>query len=89
MNNFVHGVNKHEHSSKKTLNVEDDIHGVAQYIRTKSDRLRYAPTRLAGSPMAKNKRIIRVMSLQRVEKSAARVGRTRMDTIRLCEYRPD
>ena len=42
---------------------------VVQYTRTESDRLRYAPTRLAGSPMARdleNKRITRVMSLERV-----------------------
>ena len=80
MNNFVHGVNKHEHSSKMILNVEDDIHRVVQYTRTESHRLRYAPTRLAGSPMAKNlenKRIIRVMSLQSVGKVG---GSSRSDT---------
>ena len=36
-----------------------------QYTRTESGRLRYASTRLAGSPMARdleNKRITRVMS---------------------------
>ena len=53
---------------------------VVQYTRTESDRLRYAPTRLAESPMARdleNKRITRVMSLQRVGK----VGRSsRSDT---------
>ena len=38
---------------------------VVQYTRTESGRLRYASTRLAGSPMARdleNKRITRVMS---------------------------
>ena len=38
---------------------------VVQYTRTESGRLRYAPTRLAGSPMARdleNIRITRVMS---------------------------
>ena len=110
---------------------------VVQYTRTESDRLRYAPTRLAGSPMARDlekKRITRVMSLQRAgkvggpsrsdtdghdpslrtptrlagspmardlenkrisrvmslqEKSVDRLDRTRMDTIHLCEHRPD
>ena len=44
---------------------------VVQYTQTKSDRLRDAPTRLAGSRMARdleNKRITRVISLQRVGK---------------------
>ena len=44
---------------------------VVQYTRTESGRLRYASIRLAGSPMARdleNKRITRVMSLQRVGK---------------------
>ena len=44
------------------------------------DRLRYAPTRLAGSPIARdleNKRITRVMSLQRVGKVG---GSSRSDT---------
>ena len=53
---------------------------VVQYARTESDHLRYAPTRLAGSPMARdleNKRITRVMSLQRVGKVG---GSSRSDT---------
>ena len=53
---------------------------VVQYTRTESDRLRYAPTRLAGSPMARdleNKRITRVMSLERVRKVG---GSSRSDT---------
>ena len=53
---------------------------VVQYTRTESDRLRYASTRLAGSPMARdleNKRITRVMSLQRVGKVG---GSSRSDT---------
>ena len=53
---------------------------VVQYTRTESDRLRYAPTRLAGSLMARdleNKRITRVMSLQRVGKVG---GSRRSDT---------
>ena len=53
---------------------------VLQYNRTESDRLRYAPTRLAGRPMARdleNKRITRVMSLQRVGKVG---GWSRSDT---------
>ena len=53
---------------------------VVQYTRTESDRLRYAPTRLAGSPMARdleNKRITRVTSLQRVGKVD---GSSRSDT---------
>ena len=51
-----------------------------QYTRTKSDRLRYAPTQLAGSPMARdleNKRITKVMCLQRVGKVG---GSSRSDT---------
>ena len=54
--------------------------GVVQYTRTESDRLSYAPTRLAGSPMARdleNKRIARVISLQRVGKVG---GSSRSDT---------
>ena len=53
---------------------------VVQYSGTELDRLRYAPTRLAGSPMARdleNKRITRVMSLQRVGKVG---GSSRSDT---------
>ena len=53
---------------------------VVQYTQTESDRLRYAPTRLAGSPMARdleNKRIIRVMFLERVGKVG---GSSRSDT---------
>ena len=53
---------------------------VVQYTRTESDRLRYAPTRLAGSPMARdleNKRITRVMPLERVGKVG---GSSRSDT---------
>ena len=53
---------------------------VVQYTRTELDRLRYAPTRLAGSPMAReleNKRITRVMSLERVGKGG---GSSRSDT---------
>ena len=53
---------------------------VVQYTRTESDRLRYAPTRLARSPMARdleNKRIARVMSLQKVGKFG---GSSRSDT---------
>ena len=53
---------------------------VVQYNRTESDRLRYAPTRLAGRPMARdseNKHITRVMSLQRVGKVG---GLSRSDT---------
>ena len=53
---------------------------VVQYNQTESDRLRYAPTRLAASPMARDletKRITRVMSLQRVGKVG---GSSRSDT---------
>ena len=53
---------------------------VVQYTRTESNRLRYAPTRLAGSPMARdleNIRITRVMSLERVGKGG---GSSRPDT---------
>ena len=60
------------------------LHGptsrVVQYTRTEWDRLRYAPTRLAGSPMARdleNKGITRVMSLQRVGKGG---GSSQSDT---------
>ena len=63
-------------TKEKTVNLQR----VVQYTRTESDRLRYAPTRLAGSPMARDlesKRITRVMSLQRVGKVG---GSSRSDT---------
>ena len=47
------------------LQISSPFRRVVQYTRTESGRLRYASTRLAGSPMARdleNKRITRVMS---------------------------
>ena len=56
--------------SKETSHCASHSRAV-QYNRTESDRLRYAPTRLAGSP------ITTVMSLQRVGKVG---GSSRSDT---------